>query len=554
MSFIRSGLSLAGVILAAALSACSNEDNVGSLPSVRLTAQDSEIGAVNFLVSAENADRCAYVCLSTEETVPTTAEEIFAQGTEIVITNGESAPVHVPVNGQSTYAIIAAAANKDGDTAVSNKIELAPLENTNPNPGQIEVTFKAGQLLYLPNGMLLLNLYESENTEIYQTQLKFEGIENNGALRNNSRLLAEGLYKTVSPAYLINEDGDSDIDNNLPAGTLIKIERGTEGKVILTVTGTLAESNDKFAGSFIGLLEDEIELKEYSLNNVVFNETAGPKWDAESGEIQVPMRSSSSPELVQFTLVFRSETENLKEGDYQISSSGEPGTVSLAKAYMKDIPMYVDGGLVPAEIGYKSGSVNVEFDSETNTYKLTIEAQNSYDILYAEYAGVDFVYGGSLTGSFYGEIGESGGGDPDPDYSIWQDTYSETPAVVSYGLTSDLEGYERSYVGSIDLQPDTEGEANIRLFFVNKAPEPSDEGFDPSQIEFIPGHSFATIGQDLDAPVFPYIINEGDIDLSYDSASSQWTLHFEGFFKSPMGQKIKIIADYAGPMDGFTAL
>ena len=35
--------------------------------------------------------------------------------------------------------------------------------------------------LYLPNGMLLINLFETDNTSVYQTQIKLEGIENNGA-------------------------------------------------------------------------------------------------------------------------------------------------------------------------------------------------------------------------------------------------------------------------------------------------------------------------------------------------------------------------------------
>lgn len=138
--------------------------------------------------------------------------------------------------------------------------------------------------------------------------------------------------------------------------------------------------------------------------------------------------------------------------------------------------------------------------------------------------------------------------------NVWQDTYSNTPAVVSYGLTSDLEGYERSYIGRIDLQPDTEGEANMRLFFINRAPDASAAGFDPTQIEFIPGYSYATLGQDLDDPIFPYVLMEGDLNLSYDSGSQKWTLHYEGFFVAPLGHKIKVIADYVGPMDGFTAL
>ncbi len=101
------------------------------------------------------------------------------------------------------------------------------------------------------------------------------------APRNGSRLLAEDLYKTVSSSYLIDIEGNSDIDDNLPAGTLVKIERGTANTVILTITGTLSKSETKFTGRFSGILSHEMELKNYSLNNVVFDETGGAKWNAE---------------------------------------------------------------------------------------------------------------------------------------------------------------------------------------------------------------------------------------------------------------------------------
>lgn len=86
-----------------------------------------------------------------------------------------------------TYAVIAAAANQTGKT-ISNKLQLTPLkdedpgtEDPEPKPEQIDITFSTGELLYLPNGMLLINLFETDNTSVYQTQIKLEGIENNGA-------------------------------------------------------------------------------------------------------------------------------------------------------------------------------------------------------------------------------------------------------------------------------------------------------------------------------------------------------------------------------------
>ena len=81
----------------------------------------------------------------------------------------------------------AAAANQTGKT-ISNKLQLTPLkdedpgtEDPEPKPEQIDITFSTGELLYLPNGMLLINLFETDNTSVYQTQIKLEGIENNGA-------------------------------------------------------------------------------------------------------------------------------------------------------------------------------------------------------------------------------------------------------------------------------------------------------------------------------------------------------------------------------------
>ena len=557
MNFTSLRLSLVGLTLAAMLSACSNEETTepsAQEPSIQLTAQESEIGALNFTVQTERAERCAYVCVNAEQALPTSADEIFAQGTELEISGNDNIPVRIPVEDEATYAIIAAAANPNGST-VSNKLELTPKKNETPTPGTTEVAFKTGQLLYLPNGMLMINLYESENTEIYQTQIKIEGLENNGALQNNSRLLAEGMYKTLSPAYLIDMQGDSDIDNNLPTGSIVKIDRGTEGKVILTITGTLSKSEDKFKGTFTGTLENEIELKGYAIDNVNFDQTGGAKWDAEAGTIQIPLRSSTYPDLAQLSLVFRSATENLQAGNYPIASTGAVGTVSLVKAYLQDAPMYVDGALAPAEIGFQSGSVTVAISGDE--YTITIDARDSYDLLYAENLMKDIVYGGTLTGTYQGKIdGTSSGEEPDPDeeYYVWQDTYSNTPAVVTYGFSSELEGYERSYIGRIDLQPDTEGEVNMRLYFRNTAPDASAAGFDPAQIEFIPGYSYVTLGDDLNDPVVPYLLLEGELKLSYDSSTQDWTLHFEGFFVAPVGHKIKVVGDYVGPMDGFTAL
>lgn len=157
-----------------------------------------------------------------------------------------------------------------------------------------------------------------------------------------------------------------------------------------------------------------MELKNYSLNNVVFDETGGAKWNAEKKTIALPLRSSAHPDLKQFSLVFHSETETLATGNYPISENGEAGTVSLAKAYFANAPVYINGTLGPSEIGYKTGSIKVEVSPETNEYTLTIDARDSYDIIYQENASAQVVYGGTLTGSFQGSIGEQGGGE-DPE-------------------------------------------------------------------------------------------------------------------------------------------
>ena len=66
---------------------------------------------------------------------------------------------------------------------------------------------------------------------------------------------------------------------------------------------------------------------------------------------------SAHPDLKQFSLVFHSETETLATGNYPISENGEAGTVSLAKAYFANAPVYINGTLGPSEIGYKTGSI-----------------------------------------------------------------------------------------------------------------------------------------------------------------------------------------------------
>ena len=95
MNFTSLRLSLVGLTLAAMLSACSNEETTEPSvqePSIQLTAQESEIGALNFTVQTEHAERCAYVCINAEQALPTSADEIFAQGTELEISGQRQYP------------------------------------------------------------------------------------------------------------------------------------------------------------------------------------------------------------------------------------------------------------------------------------------------------------------------------------------------------------------------------------------------------------------------------------------------------------------------------
>ena len=207
---------------------------------------------------------------------------------------------------------------------------------------------------------------------------------------------------------------------------MVKIERGTANTVILTITGTLSKSETKFTGRFSGILSHEMELKNYSLNNVVFDETGGAKWNAEKKTIALPLRSSAHPDLKQFSLVFHSETETLATSAAAIGEM-EKQNHRWPSAFHANAPVS-STVLRPSEIGYKTGSIKVEVSPETNEYTLTIDARDSYDIIYQENASAQVVYGSTLTGSFQGSIGEQGGGRRCEGLNImaWQDTCSNT--------------------------------------------------------------------------------------------------------------------------------
>ena len=118
MNFASMKFFLVGLTLTAMLSACSDDETSDLIPepSISISALESEIGALNFSINVENAEQCAYVCMNANESLPTTADEIFATGTSIKLTDKNKLSIRVPVDKQITYAVIAAAANQTGKT------------------------------------------------------------------------------------------------------------------------------------------------------------------------------------------------------------------------------------------------------------------------------------------------------------------------------------------------------------------------------------------------------------------------------------------------------
>ena len=131
MNFASMKFFLVGLTLTAMLSACSDDETSDLIPepSISISALESEIGALNFSINVENAEQCAYVCMNANESLPTTADEIFATGTSIKLTDKNKLSIRVPVDKQITYAVIAAAANQTGKT-ISKQITTYPAQKT----------------------------------------------------------------------------------------------------------------------------------------------------------------------------------------------------------------------------------------------------------------------------------------------------------------------------------------------------------------------------------------------------------------------------------------
>ena len=98
MNFASMKFFLVGLTLTAMLSACSDDETSDLIPepSISISALESEIGALNFSINVENAEQCAYVCMNANESLPTTADEIFATGSEFPSTSR----LHMPLSLQ----------------------------------------------------------------------------------------------------------------------------------------------------------------------------------------------------------------------------------------------------------------------------------------------------------------------------------------------------------------------------------------------------------------------------------------------------------------------
>lgn len=137
MNFASMKFFLVGLTLTAMLSACSDDETSDLIPepSISISALESEIGALNFSINVENAEQCAYVCMNANESLPTTADEIFATGTSIKLTDKNKLSIRVPVDKQITYAVIAAACEPDGQDNFQ-QITTYPAQRRRPRDGR----------------------------------------------------------------------------------------------------------------------------------------------------------------------------------------------------------------------------------------------------------------------------------------------------------------------------------------------------------------------------------------------------------------------------------
>lgn len=78
---------------------------------------------------------------------------------------------------------------------------------------------------------------------------------------------------------------------------------------------------------------------------------------------------------------------------------------------------------------------------------------------------------------------------------------------------------------------------------------------DDETSDLIPEPSISISALESEIGALNFSINvENAEQCAYVCMNANESLHYEGFFVAPLGHKIKVIADYVGPMDGFTAL
>ena len=540
--------------IAAIMSACEKTDT-SQPPEISLRLLSQTENSAKFLIVTSYAEECAYLNLPAGGFIPSTAEEIMKNGTRLPVE--KEIEFEVEAESNVKYAIIAAVSNKSGN-AVSEKIEYV-IDGSSVNPPDdpqgegIDETFSSAQVVYQQDGTIIFNLLESPNYGKLSVQIN--GLEN-GALQGNSHLLADGTYQTIAPAYLLDMEGNGDIDNPLEKGASVTIGKSGSDRDI-TVMGKLSDGRNvkgRFTGGFEAV-GSEFELKGYSLSGISLDMSGPGKWTENPGggyTLEVPLGSNSDFDKVsQLSIQFVLEEQALPEGEYKIGMAGGNGTVKLAKVYLDETRW-----VWPLE--YKEGNISVTHDGEK--YRFMLEFRESFDSNYKKYAGVEVIYGGSFSAEFNGTIQyvgtEPGEGpvDPGPEIITEQVDYSlgSTPPEAEYGYSAEMGGY----YGKIYFARPTPADINTCIYFLNHA-ENAAETLDPEAggIEFLPGMSYISFGEGDNEDGEYYRLTEGGIDMSYDSSSGEWTFNFNGIMTNTVtGIQWKIITKYTGPIDGFSSV
>lgn len=529
---------------ALAFSSCKKDDsNEKFQPSAKLEIVSCSGTEVVFSVSAENAEECAYVLTENKGFVPSTAEEILKSGQSVELAD-QKAEVSAPVTEGIEYALIAAVSGKGGKAVTEKIVFIAEAGEEPEQKEDYDETFGSAQLVYHKDGTIIFNLLSS--AKLGKVSVQINGLAG-GALRGNSHLIVDGVYPTISPAYLLDENGEGDIDNPLEKGASVNIKSVGDAKSI-EVTGKLADGSS-FKGAFSGNFEkvgSEFELKDYSLKGIRLDQSGPGKWT--DNMVEIPLGSTYDIDKVsQVTLQFITEEKALPEGTYTVSGDGKPGTVKLAKVYLDETRW-----VWPLE--YESGTVKVTHDGKAYTFEINLAG--SFDSNYRKYASADIVYGGTFEGVFTGTVQnvgtEPGSGEPDPGDRYTEEidyTDGSVLPAAEYGYSAEYGGY----YGKIYFTRPTEDDMNTCLFFLNKSPQ-AETLLDPDSgmIEFLPGISYMSFGTGDNESTDYYKLTEGEVQLSYDKTSGNWNVEFRGVMTNIIiGTQWNIITHYTGKIEGF---